>query len=46
MGRAFRLNKLEGLTQAQTADKMGVSRKMVEQHIQAAVKALTRKLGS
>ena len=44
MGRAFRLNKLEGLTQAQTADKMGVSRKMVEQHIQAAVKALTRRL--
>jgi RNA polymerase sigma-70 factor (ECF subfamily) len=44
MGRAFRLNKLEGLTQAQTADAMGVSRKMVEQHIQAAMKALTRRL--
>ena len=46
MGRAFRLNKLEGLTQSQTADALGVSRKMVEQHIHAAVKNLTRKLGS
>ena len=46
MGRAFRLNKLEGLTQAQTADAMGISRKMVEQHIHAAVKNLTRRLGS
>jgi len=44
MGRAFRLHKLEGLTQAQTADAMGVSRKMVEQHIQAAMKALIRRL--
>ena len=46
MGRAFRLNKLEGRTQAQTAEAMGISRKMVEQHIQAAVKNLTRRLGS
>lgn len=46
MGRAFRLNKLEGLTQSQTADAMGISRKMVEQHIHAAVKNLTRRLGS
>ncbi|HEY8002868.1 MAG TPA: RNA polymerase sigma factor [Phenylobacterium sp.] len=46
MGRAFRLNKLEGRTQAQTAEAMGISRKMVEQHIQAAVRRLTRELGS
>ncbi|WP_372781663.1 RNA polymerase sigma factor [Phenylobacterium sp.] len=46
MGRAFRLNKLQGLTQGQTADEMGISRKMVEQHIQAAMKNLTRRLGS
>lgn len=46
MGRAFRLNKLEGLTQTQTAEAMGISRKMVEQHIHAAVKNLTRRLGS
>mgnify|MGYP001557505280 CR=1 FL=1 len=46
MGRAFRLNKLEGRTQAETAEAMGVSRKMVEQHIQAALKALTRRLAS
>jgi RNA polymerase sigma-70 factor (ECF subfamily) len=44
MGRAFRLNKLEGLTQTQAAEVMGVSRKMVEQHIHAAVKNLTRRL--
>jgi RNA polymerase sigma factor (sigma-70 family) len=44
MGRAFQLNKLQGLTQAQTAEAMGISRKMVEQHIAAAVKNLTRRL--
>ena len=37
MGRAFRLHKLEGLSQAETAEAMGVSRKMVEQHIAAAI---------
>lgn len=46
MGRAFRLNKLEGLTQSQTADAMGISRKMVEQHIHVAVKHLTKRLSS
>jgi RNA polymerase sigma-70 factor (ECF subfamily) len=44
MGRAFRLHKLDGLTQAQTAQAMGVSVKMVEQHIQAAMRNLTRRL--
>lgn len=46
MGRAFRLHKLEGLSQAQTAQAMGVSTKMVEQHIQAAIKHLSQRLRS
>jgi RNA polymerase sigma-70 factor (ECF subfamily) len=46
MGRAFRLNKLEGLTQAKTAEVMGVSQKMVEHHIQAAIRKLTERLRS
>lgn len=44
MGRAFRLHKLEGLSQAETARLMGVSVKMVEQHIQGAVRQLTARL--
>jgi len=44
MGRAFRLHKLEGLSQAQTAQAMGVSTKMVEQHIQAAIRNLSQRL--
>ncbi|MFL5295429.1 MAG: RNA polymerase sigma factor [Phenylobacterium sp.] len=44
MGRAFRLHKLEGLSQAETAQAMGVSRKMVEQHIHAAIQNLARRL--
>ena len=44
MGRAFRLHKLEGRSQAQTADAMGVSVKMIEQHIQAAMKRLVARL--
>jgi RNA polymerase sigma-70 factor (ECF subfamily) len=43
MGRAFRLHKLEGRSQAETAELMGVSRKMVEAHIAAAVKRLTER---
>ena len=46
MGRAFRLHKLEGLSQAQTAHAMGVSVKMIEQHIQAAIRNLTQRLRS
>lgn len=46
MGRAFRLHKLEGLSQAQTAQAMGVSVKMVEQHIQAAIRNLAQRLRS
>ncbi|WP_293453151.1 RNA polymerase sigma factor [Phenylobacterium sp.] len=44
MGRAFRLHKLEGLSQAQTAQAMGVSTKMIEQHIAAAVRRLSERL--
>jgi len=44
MGRAFRLHKLEGLSQAQTAQAMGVSVKMVEQHIAAAIRNLSQRL--
>ncbi len=46
MGRAFRLHKLEGKSQAETAEIMKVSRKMVEQHIAAAIRHLTLKLRS
>lgn len=46
MGRAFRLHKLEGLPQADTAQVMGISRKMVEAHIQAAVRHLAQRLRS
>lgn len=46
MGRAFRLHKLEGRSQKDTAEAMGVSVKMVEQHIQAAVQRLAQRLRS
>jgi RNA polymerase sigma-70 factor (ECF subfamily) len=46
MGRAFRLHKLEGLSQAETAERMGVSRKMVEQHIGLAIRRLAERLRS
>jgi RNA polymerase sigma factor (sigma-70 family) len=46
MGRAFRLHKLEGLSQAQTAQAMGVSVKMIEQHIAAAIRNLSQRLRS
>ena len=46
MGKAFRLHKLEGRSQKDTAEAMGVSVKMIEQHIQAAVQRLTQRLRS
>lgn len=46
MGRAFRLHKLEGMSQAQTAQAMGISVKMVEAHIAAAIKQLAQRLRS
>jgi RNA polymerase sigma factor (sigma-70 family) len=44
MGQAFRLHKLEGRSQAETAQAMGVSVKMVEQHIAAAIRNLSQRL--
>jgi RNA polymerase sigma factor (sigma-70 family) len=46
MGRAFRLHKLEGHSQAEAAEAMGVSRKMIEQHIAAAIRRLSERLQS
>ena len=46
MGRAFRLHKLDGLSQKETAQAMGVSRKMVEQHIGVAIRRLAERLRS
>jgi len=45
MGRAFRLHKFEGLSQAETARAMGISVSAVEKHLSAALKSLTRTLG-
>ncbi len=45
MQRAFRLHKLDGLSHADTAQRMGISVKSVEKHISAALKALTARLG-
>lgn len=42
--RAFRLHKLEGFSQAETARAMGVSIKAIEQHISAALRALALKV--
>ena len=44
MQRAFRLHKLEGRSQAETARVMGVSVKMIEQHIQTAIARLAQRL--
>lgn len=46
MGQAFRLHKLEGKSQAETAQAMGISVKMVEQHIGAAIRNLAQRLRS
>jgi len=43
--RAFELHKFEGLSQAETAQRLGVSRKTVENQLAAALKALTARLG-
>jgi len=44
MRRAFRLHKLEGRSQAETAHAMGVSVKAIEKHISGAMHALARRL--
>jgi RNA polymerase sigma-70 factor (ECF subfamily) len=46
MGRAFRLHKLEGMSQAQTAQAMGISVKMVEAHVAGAIRQLAQRLRS
>lgn len=38
--RAFKLHKLDGLSHAETATAMGISRSAVEKHVSAALKAL------
>jgi len=42
--RAFRLHKLEGLSHAETAAAMGVSKSTIEKHISAALKHLLKRL--
>jgi RNA polymerase sigma-70 factor (ECF subfamily) len=44
MREAFRLQKLEGMTQAETAKAMNISVSAVEKHISAALKLLLRKI--
>jgi len=44
MREAFRLQKLEGLSQAETAKAMNISVSAVEKHISAALKLLLRKI--
>ncbi|QPF72398.1 sigma-70 family RNA polymerase sigma factor [Roseateles sp. DAIF2] len=39
---AFVLHKFDGLPHAEVAERMGISRKMVEQHIQLALQACRR----
>jgi RNA polymerase sigma-70 factor (ECF subfamily) len=43
--RAFQLHKFEGLSQAETAERLGVTRKTVENQLAAALKQLVAKLG-
>jgi RNA polymerase sigma-70 factor (ECF subfamily) len=43
--QAFRLHKLEGLSQADTAAALGVSRSSIEKYISAALKHLVARLG-
>lgn len=42
--QAFSLHKLEGLSHAETAATMGISRSAVEKHVSAALKALMGRL--
>lgn len=42
---AFRLHKFEGLSHAETAAALGISRSAVEKHISAALKHLLRTVG-
>lgn len=42
---AFRLHKMDGLSQAEVADRMGVSRSAVEKYISASLKTLLLRVG-
>lgn len=42
---AFRLHKLEGLSQAEVAERMGVSRSAVEKYVSASLKELLLRVG-
>ncbi|RZJ91420.1 MAG: helix-turn-helix domain-containing protein, partial [Brevundimonas sp.] len=42
---AFRLHKLEGMSQGEVADRMGVSRSAVEKYVSASLKTLLLKVG-
>ncbi len=42
---AFRLHKMEGLSQSEVADRMGMSRSAVEKYIAASLKTLLLKVG-
>lgn len=42
--QAFRLHKLEAMSQAEVAERLGVSRSSVEKYIAAALKSLVAKL--
>lgn len=44
MQRAFRLHRIHGLSQAETAREMGISRKAVERYVAAALAKLARRL--
>ena len=41
---SFRLHKFEGLTHAQVAERMGVSRSLIEKHIMSALRHLSQRL--
>ncbi|OAN66728.1 RNA polymerase sigma factor [Sphingomonas sp. TDK1] len=43
--RSFRLHKLEGLSHAEVAERMGVSRSLIEKHMMRALRHLMTKLG-
>lgn len=43
--RAFRLHKLEGLSQVEVAQRMGVSRSAIEKYIAAALQEMLLKVG-
>ncbi len=42
---AFRLHKMAGLSQAEVAERMGVSRSAVEKYVSASLKELLLRVG-